>query len=42
MDVVTVGGRGERGYREKIKGTIDRKYESMSVASLKDSGTAAA
>lgn len=42
LDVVAVGGRGERGYREKIKGAIDRKYVKMSVASLKDSGTAAA
>lgn len=42
IDIVMVGGRRRRGCREKIKGPIDRKRVKMSVASLKDSGTAAA
>lgn len=42
IDEVVEAGRRERGRREKIKGATDRKHVKMSVASLKDSGTAAA
>lgn len=42
IDVVVEAGRRERGCREKIKGATDRKHVKMSVASLKDSGTAVA